>query len=124
MNNLDFLFEEDNLSEKTMIRDISIVVNEINKLSDKIKYWLRHLWLQIIGILICYFFSISSTATIFFSVASIISFLLSSRFYGKRKEKISYYWFIIREYQRKKILTKENKHLIEDLSVEKLWFED
>ena len=43
--------------------------------------------------------------------------------FTKRREKIFLYWFLIKEYKEKKILTKENKNLIEKFNIEYFWFE-
>ena len=111
MDNLDFLFD-DSQTEKDMVKNVTNVVSEINYLTDKVSSNLKHFYLQISCLIICYIFGINSTATIFFIIASICSFLLASSYFHKRKEVYSHFGFLIMEYRRKKILTNENKNLI------------
>lgn len=124
MTDLDFLFdEEEKLTEENMVSDISERVNYMNYLTNKIHGNIRHLNLQLICLIICYFFTIFTTVTIFFGIVSFISLFLASSNYGKRKDVMRQYWFLISKYKEKNILTKQNKHKIEDLKIEKLWFE-
>lgn len=123
MGKLDFIFNEKEYNEENMIKEISSITKEINYLTSKTKNYLKHFFLQSIGITLCIVFSITSTATIFFSVASFISFMLSSSYFNERKEKIDIYWSLILDYKKKKILTQENKNLIEKFNIEKFWFE-
>ena len=123
MGKLDFIFNEKEYNEENMIKEISSITKEINYLTSKTKNYLKHFFLQSIGITLCIIFSITSTATIFFSVASFISFMLSSSYFNERKEKIDIYWSLILDYKKKKILTQENKNLIEKFNIEKFWFE-
>ena len=73
MDNLDFLFD-DSHTEKDMVDNISNVVTEINDLTDKVSNNLKHFYLQLACLIICYVFNVFSTATIFFIIASICSF--------------------------------------------------
>ncbi len=122
MDNLDFLFD-DSHTEKDMVDNVTNVVSEINDLTDKVSNNLKHFYLQLACLIICYSFSIFSTATIFFIIASICSFLLAGANFQKRKEMYAHLSFLIMEYRRKNILTNENKNIIKVLTIKKLWFE-
>lgn len=122
MDNLDFLFD-DSHTEKDMVDNISNVVTEINDLTDKVSNNLKHFYLQLVCLIICYVFNVFSTATIFFIIASICSFLLAGGNFQKRKDMYAHFGFLIMEYKRKKILTNENKNFIKELKIKKLWFE-
>jgi hypothetical protein len=124
MTNLDFLFDESDYTEEKMISNISNVTKEINYLGDRVRNYLKHIYLQILGLSLCIIFSITTTATIFFSLAFVITYLLANSNFVKRREKIFLYWFLIKEYKEKKILTKENKNLIEKFNIEYFWFEN
>lgn len=124
MANLDFLFDDSDYTEENMVKNISTVVEEINDLGDNVRKYLRHLYLQIIGLTLCIIFSIATTATIFFIIALVISYILAASNFGQRNKKIYLYWFLVKEYKEKKILTKENKNLIEKFNIDYLWFEN
>ena len=124
MANLDFLFDDSDYTEENMVKNISTVVEEINDLGDNVRKYLRHLYLQIIGLTLCIIFSIATTATIFFIIALVISYILAASNFGQRNKKIYLYWFLVKEYKEKKILTKENKNLIERFNIDYLWFEN
>lgn len=123
MDNLDFLFD-DSHTEKDMVDNLSNVVLEMNETTDKVSSYLKHFYFQLLGNILCYVFDINSTATIFFIVAAVCSFLLASSNYEKRKKIDSHFGFLIMEYRRKKILTNNNKNLIKELEIKKLWFEE
>lgn len=123
MANLDFLFDDSDYTEESMVKNISTTVEEINNLGDNVRKYLRHFYLQIIGLTLCIIFSIATTATIFFIIALVISYILAASNFGQRNKKIYLYWFLLKEYKEKKILTKENKNLIEKFNIDYLWFE-
>ena len=123
MANLDFLFDDSDYTEENMVKNISGVVEEINDLGNNVKKYLRHFYLQIIGLTLCVIFSITTTATIFFGIALVVSYILAASNFGQRNKKIYLYWFLVKEYKEKKILTKENKNLIEKFNIDYLWFE-
>lgn len=124
MGNLDFLFDDEDYTEESMVKNISTLVEEINDLGNKVRRYMKHLYLQAIGLTLCIIFSIATTATIFFIIALVISYILAASNFGQRNKKIYLYWFLIKEYQEKKILTKENKNLIEKFDINYLWFEN
>lgn len=119
MSDLKYYMEDKGLTEEEMVKNISIIVEDINYKTDKMKESITHFWLLILGLIVSLFLGLPYFVPMLFGIASFIFLLLSGHFSIKKNERISDYWFIIIKCRENGVLTKENFEILEQFEIKK-----
>ncbi len=119
MSDLKYYIEDKGLTEEEMVKNISIIVEDINHKYTKTKKSITHFWFQIMGIIFSMFLDLPNFVPISFGFSSFLFLLLSGHFSLKRTERINDYWFIIIKCKESGVLNKDNFKILEKFEIKK-----
>lgn len=121
MSDLKYYVEDKGLTEEEMIKNISIIVDDINHKGDKVKETVKHFWILILGVIISLVLGLPYFVPMLFGIASFTVLLLCGHFSNKRKERIDDYWFIVIKCKDNGVLNKDNLEKIEKFKIDELF---
>ena len=121
MSDLKYYVEDKGLTEEEMIKNISIIVDDINHKGDKVKEIVKHFWILILGVIISLVLGLPYFVPMLFGIASFTVLLLCGHFSNKRKERIDDYWFIVIKCKDNGVLNKDNLEKIEKFKINELF---
>jgi len=121
MSDLRYYVEDKGLTEEEMVKNISIIVDDINHKGDKVKESVKHFWFLILGVIISLVLSLPYFVPMLFGIASFMVLLLCGFFSNKRKERINDYWFIVIKCKESGVLNKDNLKKLEKFEINELF---
>lgn len=123
-NAYDILMGENIKEEKEAFDLLEKTVNEINELTDSVTNLLRHSRMLFLLSIVFFFFGLSKYIWIGSISLWFIVFLVASNKNQKRVEMIENFkgWLLF--FEIKKLINDENRHLLKNLKLNKLWFEN
>ncbi len=123
-NVYDILIGENIKEEKQVFDLLEKTVNEINEYVDSVTNLLRHSRMLFLLSILFFFFGLSKYVWIGSISLWFIVFLVASSKNQKRIEMMDNFKSWVLFFEIKKLINDDNRHLLKNFKIKKIWFEE